>query len=215
MKKSITLFLLALGFAEGLAGQAVLNYFYTDIDSGKVKVKWETGTENNMNSFTVRRQSSLSPGVFTNVEIVPAYGNSSTPIQYECVDTGAWSAGVEYCYMIVMTTNDGSSYYVSIDTATCETPMAVSADDPLPAARLFIYPNPSTETFYIRYDDFHAGGFIHIEVYDLTGQKIIFRDKIKAGETRMELPALPVGIYPYRIMEGNSICKTGKLVKIE
>lgn len=71
------------------------------------------------------------------------------------------------------------------------------------------YPNPASEYTYINLNEKAAGGTL--EVYNMSGVRVM---NIKLGNSilcKVNVSALPSGIYTYRVVNGNSVSQSRKM----
>ncbi|MDP1621132.1 MAG: T9SS type A sorting domain-containing protein [Bacteroidales bacterium] len=67
-----------------------------------------------------------------------------------------------------------------------------------------VYPNPTSQSFWIELPKNEASGNIQIEVYDLTGLKIFNQTRMIDKRTQVTLPGKASGIYFVRLTIGNA-----------
>ena len=72
-----------------------------------------------------------------------------------------------------------------------------------------VYPNPTNDILYIRMEKFD-GGHLRLDILDVTG-KLCISENITSTETDLDVKALKVGLYSYRIVGGRGV-STGKFV---
>lgn len=74
-------------------------------------------------------------------------------------------------------------------------------------------PNPAQEYVIINYDLSHLGGNALIQVMDAVG-KLMLEENIQGGKDQVvfDISALDAGNYTYRVMHGNTMQYSGKLL---
>ena len=154
----------------------------------RVRLDWETGTEENNNYFTVER--SIDGKNFEKVFAKDGAGNSNTNLYYFGYDNNPYS-GVSY-YRLKQTDFDGKFVYSDIESVNFQGELEESM------MSMSIYPNPAVDnTFHI---DFVAtkSETYYISLYDGIGKLIHFEtveaDKGK-NTTTVKVPGLAAGMY--------------------
>ena len=94
-----------------------------------------------------------------------------------------------------------------IVTSSCITVSTLGNESFAFNSKLSVYPNPSSEVFYINSDS--RGSFV---VYNLIG-KIIKTETIDLGITKLDLANYPSGIYLMKVTNDSNQTKTMKLIK--
>lgn len=82
---------------------------------------------------------------------------------------------------------------------------SASPDKNIPGDKLRfkIYPNPATSSFWVELLEAEPSGSARIEVYDLSGTKLLTREIMLEKRAQVSLPDEPAGIYFVRLTKGN------------
>lgn len=77
-----------------------------------------------------------------------------------------------------------------------------------------VFPNPTSELVHIHLNnsDLLPSASIQLEVHDYLG-RIIVSTKIVDHQTSIDVSALPIGVYLFKLSSGNDVYKTHKIVK--
>ena len=157
-------------------------------DGQRVRLDWETGTEENNAYFTVER--SIDGKNFEKVLNKDGAGNSNTTLYYFGYDNKPL-LGISY-YRLKQTDFDGKNSYSDIESVNFQ-------DQDLESKiQMNIYPNPAVNnSFHI---DFVAGNSetYYLSLYDEVGKLIHFEavEAIKGKNTTMvNIPGLASGMY--------------------
>lgn len=154
-------------------------------------LNWTTTTESNASHFEV--MSSLDGTNFLKIGQVAATGNSTTPQNYQFVDTNP----------------NGNMYYrlrmVDVDgTYALSHVINISRFDLV--GKLIAYPNPSTGTLYVHVPAVDYATQVEITVTSLAGQTL-YNEKIASfsSESTIEtdFSTLPAGMYMLNVTKGN------------
>ncbi|MEM7572773.1 MAG: cohesin domain-containing protein [Bacteroidota bacterium] len=73
-----------------------------------------------------------------------------------------------------------------------------------------VYPNPFESSLQLEHEDWP--GTLTFELFDQLGRQVFTADLLDSG-SRVELPALPLGTYHYRLVQAQQLLQTGLLVK--
>ena len=185
----------------------VLSSFTATITTNMfVQLEWIAETETDLLGYNVCRgyTNQLTESILITPQIIPA-GNSSTSTEYSYLDENVQD-GQTYYYWLEMINLDLSSGFFG--------PLTVTVSDeepPLPPETLTTsleqnYPNPFNPETTIRFT-LGEKAIVNLTVYNLLGQVVItlVDDELEAGEHRFlfTYPALPSGLYFYRLMAGD------------
>ena len=189
-----------------------LSTFTAAVNTREIKLKWETKTEINTNSFEIERSSDAKS--WAKISELRGAGNSNSPIHYSYTDKAVQN-GI-YQYRLRMVDNDGTFKYSPVVEAQIQVPteFAVSQNYPNPF-------NPSTRVDYqLPFDS-----KVCIEIYSISGKKIatILNENQAAGYYTSNINTasmnLGSGVYVYRISavgnSGTSFIQSKKLVLLK
>jgi len=152
-------------------------------------LEWSTATELNNDYFTLERSRN---GIdFIDIARVNGAGTSLSQLNYNYLDTHA-AEGINY-YRLKQTDYDGQYTYSRI----------ISIRTEKPGATFSIYPNPSTNVFFITLADDDVP--VSIAVYDAQGRTVTTSQEYSSGTYQLSLPDAAQGIYTLRLMAGNEI----------
>jgi hypothetical protein len=172
-----------------------LTSFASAISGRDVNLTWKTATEVNFSKFVIER-SAKNAGVWSQVGIVNASGNSSSAKSYMFADKKLNTGSYEY--RLKMVDNDGSFTY---SNSTVEATVAKPRDFEISQN----YPNPFNPTTKVDYQ-LSEDARVVVEIYNIAGQKIaqVLNDQQAAGYYTMPIgsnitSSLASGIYLYRI----------------
>jgi hypothetical protein len=168
--------------------------FSANVASSGVDIRWKTATETNTKDFTVERSANGS--VFSPLITVAAAGNSTTPINYQAIDTKPL-LGSNYYRLKTNSINSQVSYsnVVMVNVA------------PLVVSGVTIYPNPVVGQVTINYPN--AGELAVMQVMDVAGRQVMMgkgtasqlnqqmNGNIKAFKQGMYFIHLTVGAHNY------------------
>jgi hypothetical protein len=73
-----------------------------------------------------------------------------------------------------------------------------------------IYPNPATNYLYVTFNNVLQEG--QIQLFDIYG-KLLITHTVDKEISQINLNPLAAGMYIVKIMEGNRVCKTKKIIK--
>jgi hypothetical protein len=168
------------------------------IDNEGVAVTWSTASEHNSANFTVEKsRDGMNWFVLSEVE---GAGNSTSILNYEIVDTEK-ANGVLY-YRLTQVDFDGASETFNIASANC------GFDDL--SQGLKVYPNPSSDEFYIEYNNTTSAEQLVMTLSDLNGNTIYLENKnCEKGSNTFQLKNLTVapGIYFIEVRIGETISR--------
>ncbi|MES2381079.1 MAG: S8/S53 family peptidase [Bacteroidota bacterium] len=184
-----------------------LSFNAENIDS-KILLQWSTLTEINNNGFDIER--SFDNSLFTKINFVKGVGNSLRVQNYQYTDAlndlgNANSFGNKIYYRLKQLDYDGAYHYSK----------TVSVDAPSLTNILF-YPNPFSETCYIKINSNKTIGDCTLKVYDLSGQ-LKLNKTFTVGNNNIEidlseLKTLQSGLYIVQTIIGDLVI-TKKIMK--
>jgi hypothetical protein len=173
---------LGFGFADpgGSLPVALTNFSATG-SSGNVLLKWMTSTEINNEFFTLER--STDGAIWSYISRIEGHGNSSHNNTYSYIDTKPGN-GIIY-YRVSQTDFDGTTvYYEPVS-------LLLKRDD------VTVYPNPSSERFYIS-GEFEAA---EIRMENILGEVVLPVDvSLRSQLITVETTGLRPGTYFLRIV---------------
>ena len=76
-------------------------------------------------------------------------------------------------------------------------------------AEITLYPNPSSGLVYI---NINSEKLIKIELFDVSGRLVFYKLLNLSQKQELKIEGLKHGVYLYRIYDGETILKNGKLV---
>lgn len=125
------------------------------------------------------------------------YSNSfaSTP-NPPCTSTGVWSVVTPGCGSVTGVTGD------------CQTTIT-GMENLVAGNEITVFPNPGNGQFHFS----GLGKENSIHVFDVTG-RLILQTNLSGNWNSIDLSGKEKGVYWYRVMEGNSIVKQGKITLI-
>jgi hypothetical protein len=168
------------------------------IDSKGVAVTWSTASEHNSANFTVEKsRDGINWFVLSEVE---GAGNSTSILNYEIVD--ADNANGTMYYRLTQFDFDGASETFNIASVNC------GSDNT--SQGLKVYPNPSSDEFYIEYNNTTSEEQLELIISDLNGNTIYLENKnCEKGSNTFQLKNLTVapGIYFIEVRIGGTISR--------
>jgi fibronectin-binding autotransporter adhesin len=154
----------------------------------KVRLDWETGTEENNEYFTIER--SIDGKNFEKVFTKDGAGNSKTNLYYFGYDNKPYT-GVSY-YRLKQTDLDGKFAYSDIESVN------FTETEKENTINMAVYPNPAIDnTFHIDFSAEKAETY-YISMYDELGKLIHFETvEAEKGKNTLEvkLPGIASGMY--------------------
>jgi hypothetical protein len=168
------------------------------IDSKGVAVTWSTASEHNSANFTVEKsRDGMNWFVLSEVE---GAGNSTSLLNYEIVDADNTNGTIYY--RLTQFDFDGASETFNIASVNC------GSDDL--SQGLKVYPNPSSDEFYIEYNNTTSEEQLVMTISDLNGNTIYLENKnCEKGSNTFQLKNLTVspGIYFIEVRIGETISR--------
>ncbi|MBX2974964.1 MAG: T9SS type A sorting domain-containing protein [Ignavibacteriaceae bacterium] len=180
-----------------------LTSFNADIVGSKVKLSWQTATEQNNFGFEIER-GALSVGgsevsEWKTIGFVEGNGNSNSPKEYSFSDE--LSAIGKYSYRLKQIDTDGS--YTFSDVVNIEIDANIN---PAEFALLQNYPNPFNPVTTINYS-IPTGEYVSVKIYNTLGEEIatLFSGYVGAGKHSVLFDAskLSSGLYIYKLSAGS------------
>ncbi len=99
----------------------------------------------------------------------------------------------------------------AVMTAGCITTNISSANEENTKAEVTIYPNPFSASLNIMLNAVHLNNHYEIQIYNVLGAEVL-KMAITKQLSLIETDNLPIGIYFYKVNNGNNTIQTGKLV---
>jgi hypothetical protein len=168
------------------------------IDNKGVALTWSTASEHNSANFTVEKSRD---GINWSVlSTLAGAGNSTSILNYEIVD--ADNANGTIYYRLTQFDFDGASETFNIASVNC------GSDNP--SQGLKVYPNPSSDEFYIEYNNTTSEEQLELMLSDLNGNTIYLENKnCEKGSNTFQLKNLTVapGIYFIEVRIGETISR--------
>jgi|GEM_PF-4639561 len=106
---------------------------------------------------------------------------------------------------------NNSIYYPNLDTSSGHCTLLTSINNIPNPSSIKIYPNPTTDLLHLSISDAVQLN-TQLIITDILGQQV-YSSPVKQSETTHDISKLASGIYTWRVLENNSIIKTGKVVK--
>lgn len=165
----------------------------------KVDVSFSTLSEEGIKSFEVQR---FNTNKFESIGILPATGNSNTPVLYSFTDNSPLPG--RNFYRIKMNSQNGSVEYSDY----CETTVRgkVLNND----IQVSVFPNPSESELTVSISGIPANGSA-LNITDGLGQ-IVFSGILENNTSLLNISELPPGIYLLQV-NGDGFTETRKVVK--
>jgi len=192
----------ALGFpdASGLPSE-LLSFSASCTENLEVEIKWQTGSENDLDYFNVERSSD---GVNWNlIQSVNASGNTNSTVSYT-----VWDDKIEkelYYYRLSQYDENGSSKQFDPISSECDFTNSEN--------RITISPNPSEQTIHLEFISSDKNDNTEITLSDSKGQ-ILFKSTVMVvnGINNYHLSNLNLapGIYYFQISNDNFVSKNIK-----
>lgn len=195
-----------------------LYYFFAEIKSDHVLLKWGTATEVDNYGFNVERSSNLQ--VWTSLDFLPGYGTSNIPRDYSYEDTTVTSNSTYY-YRLQQIDIIGSFTYSDTITVFFVTAIRELNDISEPNFYLFQnYPNPFNSLTKIKFA-VNKRSDIKLSIFDLLGNEIfnLVNKEMQPGVYEVDFnsglfPELTSGIYLYKL-SGGDFSETKKFVLLK
>ena len=129
---------------------------------------------------------------------------------------GALNTGVEFDGRALTTTGALTTTAMTVVATTipsgCSTPVGIEENGTGPV--LTIYPNPFIGSTTISVSDASLSDKAQLSIYNVSGVEV-FRVQMKNEANSFTIGGLPSGIYFYRLMDGENVIRSGKLVSQE
>jgi YD repeat-containing protein len=174
----------------------LLNFTGTK-NNNSVLLTWKTANEINTSHFAVQR--SLDAVNFSDINIVPATPGSITK-NYSFTDNVAGIKAPKIYYRLKMVDNDGKFKMSNVVLITL-----VNQE-----LRFTIKPNPAKNYFIIT-NNTSAQSDALVNIIDFSGRSVLKQTITLSGENKINISALPKGVYMVIINTGDNIT-TQKLV---
>ena len=79
-----------------------------------------------------------------------------------------------------------------------------------------MYPNPVVFTFLVEVDlKILAEKIVSFELFNIAGERVIFRERLTNPVELLERGHLPAGVYSYLFKSGPELLKKGKILFVE
>ncbi len=155
-----------------------LIYFNGEREGDGILLQWETASELNNDFFAIERSN--NGNLFRELGTIAGAGNSSYSTSYRFLDSNP-APGVNY-YRLKQTDFDGEYVYAPVISINCTHDLELS-----------IYPNPSSDSFNVRFgESSEPQGMIIIR--NTIGQKVLSQEFLSHEES-VNIHELPEGIY--------------------
>ncbi len=164
-------------------------------DDNSVLISWSTASEFNCASYLLEKSRD---GVNWNVlTTIAGSGNSTSLLNYSFVDNQAES-GTNY-YRLTQFDTDGVSHTFNVDSSNCN---ESNIGNPI-----VIYPNPSSDEFYIDFYTTSLNKESYVSIVDSKGAQVIYKKvAIEKGSNVLHLENLNLasGIYFVQVTDGDN-----------
>ncbi|HEY4755979.1 MAG TPA: T9SS type A sorting domain-containing protein [Ignavibacteriaceae bacterium] len=184
-----------------------LYYFFAEIKSDYVLLKWGTATEVDNYGFNLERSANLSEWV--KLEFLPGYGTSNISRDYSYEDTTV-VADSFYYYRLKQIDIIGSSAYS--DTISIHFVTEINELSSFSEPKYYLYPsypnpfNPSTKIKF----NIAEQGIVNLTIFDILGRESskLIDEELQPGTYEVEFnpkrhAELSSGIYFYRLSTKN------------
>ena len=101
--------------------------------------------------------------------------------------------------------------HVYLDNISLEESTGISYYSEI-APNVVTYPNPATDNVTIFFENMETTSAPEYQLFDLFGRNLM-NGKIMEEETNLNISSLAKGIYLLKVMDGNHIVGTAKIVK--
>lgn len=172
-----------------------LSGFSVHNEQCKAVLNWKTASEQETKQFVVQRGSN---GQWTDIGIVPAAGNSSSPRTYSFTD-GSISGGNRYEYRLKQVDLNNTAAYSQTASlkAVCD------------ARDVSLYPNPVTDRATLQLS---AQGQ-EVMVYNAAGQKMFHSTGSESTEVNINTALWPAGVYQVLVLDKGIVSNRLRFVK--
>lgn len=174
-------------------------------DINTVLLDWATATESENRGFWLQRQLE-NETEFTNIAWIDGAGNSTTTQYYDYKDANAYS-GTSYYRLLQIDVQDGRSY----------SDVRAVAGENEATSGFVVFPNPTTDNLYVRFDAAIPSQNAMFSVYALDGKRVF--DAYMPVATQQvvlikDMQMLSAGTYFLRITLDSGKIYTQKFEKI-
>ena len=180
-----------------------LSYFKAEVnDQREVELRWETLSEQNSSHFVIER--SLDGNIFSQILEVPASGNTSSPIQYDALDTRPLPDTSYYRLKQVDFDGDFMTFNV----------VQVHLGSEVEDFHFKIYPNPATDWINLSLNAANSQE-VKVEVVAMNGTiRQSRRMNLRPGhnQLKLQLTQMSTGQYVVRLRGGDKILGQQMLV---
>jgi hypothetical protein len=128
--------------------------------------------------------------------------NSNTISRYTFTDANAFANSALVYYRIKQTDKDGKSDYTQIVSVRNETKATSAAS---------FYPNPVQDNLHADFSTELADATI--EVLDSYGKPVFTQSHVNGFGSRIDVSALPAGVYIFKATQGGEALHVSKFVK--
>lgn len=182
-----------------------LSYFSSVCENNKIKIEWQTVSENNNKYFEIERSDNAID--FTNIISVPTQNGNSNQIQnYLVYDNEPKNA--KLYYRLKQIDKDGRFTYSKIVTVSCQ----YSSEKNIV---VFVYPNPTENVLNVFINSIEEASAA-VKFYDLN-TSLIFQKQIDitTGNNLLDisLQNVPYGMYFVEISNSNGVLYKNKIIK--
>lgn len=179
-----------------------LVYFDAKCDNDKIKLEWQTASENNNHHFEIER--SVNATDFETIEIIPTKnGNANYLQEYRTTDNAPFNA--DNYYRLKQVDNNGQFSYSKIATAKCNTTSPF----------IQLYPNPTADKLYVSIQNINTEK-VFVKIYSIYAALMYaFQWENLSQNTVKEIDTDPLsnGIYFIQIYDAGKIVYEKKFVK--
>lgn len=169
-------------------------------DARAIQLDWHTVTEINNAGFEIER--SLDGNVFRAIGWINGNETSLTKNVYQYLDTEV-NINQRYYYRLKQVDYDGTFDYSMVQTAI------ISNKD----VNISVYPNPASDRVTVNMNEelLEKNSVIFFQLLNTIGQ-VLSVSSIEDVQTNISLQNLPSGVYFYRVINGEEVVKSDKLL---
>lgn len=180
-------FYLASVNATNSALPVTLISFTTRVINDKVQLDWQTADELNNDRFIIQRSKNSMD--WADMKIIKGAGNSTTVLFYKANDDDPLD-GLSY-YRLLQVDIDGKKTYSNVRTVLINNKIS----------KINVYPNPAIDYVVI---ESSADTKSDISLFNNSGQKMNNHVMNDGNKIKIDLTAVPPGIYCIQITQGNA-----------
>lgn len=182
-----------------------LAYFTGVCEDDKIRLEWETVSENNNHHFEVERSEDAIN--FETIKMVNTKNGNSNLTQNYLVYDNEPKSNIQY-YRLKQVDRDDRHTYSKISSIKCL--------DILETKKVFsIYPNPTIDEFTIAASNVGIGNG-YVKIYDFRGNLVLYNEIQFTNQTELfsiEISSLSSGMYVVELIDNDNKILRYKIVK--